>query len=266
MAKDWEAEYNRMAKEARKLAKRANQRMLRLERYAEERALYSEILDFSYAEAQKKIRALYGKEGEKLRFTENQKLLTINDGTKNIEGPMRYRKNVESLKQKIAAMEKFLGSASSTIADIKKDGEVIKPGMKTVLDKRTNTINTADKFKLQKYGLSLTSDELKRFFESKQQEKLQSNVGSNSMFIVAAVIKQENIPYQKKDLLEYLRNNINLKSSGLSEADFDESKYKTRKDVTNKLLQYAKFTGNDVLDKYIRDSIKSGMSAKNLFI
>ena len=58
-ARDWEAEWKEKAAEARKLAKRANQRMVRLERYAQ-RGEYKNILNYAYKKAQKYISAVFG--------------------------------------------------------------------------------------------------------------------------------------------------------------------------------------------------------------
>lgn len=258
-AKDWEAEFVKVQKQARKLAKRANQRMVRLERY-QKHELYSEILDFAYAEAQKNIKALYGKTGEKLRFTENQKLVAVSDGTKQITGKELYKKNVQMLRQKIGAMEEFLEAKSST-----------KVGMDQVLDKRTNTINTDKKFQMNKYGVNLSKDELKRFFDSKKQEKLAVKVGSTSMFVVAAVIKKNNLQSNKRSLLRFIKNNINTKDKEkfeeLSKAGaFNEKAYEDRDEVLDKLWDYVKVTGNGVLDEYIKESLKEGINTRNLFI
>lgn len=254
--KNWKEEFESLAKTARKLAKRANQRMVRLEKY-QKKDLYSEILDFAYEEAQKNIKNLYGKKGENLRFTETQRLVDVSDGTKMLSGAELYKKNVQMLRQKVAAMEQFLEAKSST-----------KRGMDEVLDKRTNTINTDKKFQMSKYGVSLTKDELKRFFDSKQQEKLADKVGSASMFIVAAEIKKNNLQTNKRALLRFIKKNINTKDREKlqKEGAFNEKIYEDKDEVLEKLWEYVKITGNGVLDDYIKTALENGINAKNLFI
>lgn len=256
-SKSWEQEYQELAKEARKLAKRANQRMVRLERYAQEKK-YRGALDFSYDIAQKKITALYGKQGENLRFTENQKLVQVSDGNKYLTGSDLYKQNVYMLRHKINAMKEFLESESST-----------KVGLKTVYDKRAHTISTASKFGLSDMGLSLTADDLQRFFDSKKQEKLMKMVGSLNMFVVAAVMKDHKLGSNKKDLVKFLKENIDLKA--LKDADRDPSdisakNYKSYKDMIDDLWKFVHLTDDPILDEAIGDALKEGINYKNIFI
>ena len=263
--KDWEAEFKALQKEARKLAKRANQRMVRIERLSESADVYSEVKDFSYAVAQRNIRALYAKTGDRLRFTESPKLETeISDGTRYLEGDALYRANVLSLQQKIKAMETFLASKTST-----------KTGVDIVLDKRTNTINTAEKFGgLEKLGLSYSKDELKRFFENKKQEKLQKAVGSHSMFIVSALIRKNKIGSSKRELEKFLKNNINMKDikkaadqEGMTVKQMlSEKNYEDRDEMLDKLWGFVKLTGDEQLNNYVKKALKEGINYKNLFI
>lgn len=265
--KDWQAEFQKLQKEARKLAKRANQRMVRLERLSESADVYSEVKDFSYSVAQRNIRALYAKTGDRLRFTENPKLETeISDGTRYLEGDALYRANVQALQQKIKAMESFLESKTST-----------KTGVDIVLDKRTNTINTAEKFGgLDKLGLSYTKDELKRFFDNKKQEKLQKAVGSHSMFIVSALIRKNKIGSSKRELERFLKNNINLKDEALKKAADQEGKtvkqmlseknYEDKDEMLDKLWGFVKLTKDEQLNNYVKKALKEGINYKNLFI
>lgn len=265
--KDWQAEFKALQKEARKLAKRANQRMVRLERLAESKDVYSEVKEFSYEVAQKNIRNLYGKTGERLRFTESPKLETeISDGTRYLEGNDLYKANVQMLREKVKAMETFLASKTST-----------KTGVDIVLDKRTNTINTAEKFGgLEKLGLSYSKDELKRFFENKKQEKLQKAVGSHSMFIVSALIRKNKIGSSKRELEKFLRNNINLNDEKLKKAADQEGKtvkqmlseknYEDRDEMLDKLWGFVKLTGDEQLNNYVKKALKEGINYKNLFI
>ena len=255
--KDWEQEYQRLATEARRLAKRANQRMVRLERYAQEKA-FQGALDFAYDIAQKQIKALYGKQGDKLRFTEKQRIVSVSDGTKDLTGQDLYKQNVYMLRHKINAMQEFLGSESST-----------KKGLKKVYDKRAHTISTASKFGLADQGISLSASDLQRFFESKKQERLAKVVGSLNMFVVAAVIRDNKIASNKRDLQKFLRENIDmkkLKDSGKDLTDINSKNYGSYKDMIDELWRFVDLTGDRMLDKAIGDALKAGVNYENIFI
>ena len=246
-----------MAKEARKLAKRANQRMVRLERYAQEKA-FQGALDFAYDIAQKQIKALYGKQGDKLRFTEKQRLVSVSDGTKDLTGQDLYKQNVYMLRHKINAMQEFLGSESST-----------KKGLKKVYDKRAHTISTASKFGLADQGISLSASDLQRFFESKKQERLAKVVGSLNMFVVAAVIRDNKIASNKRDLQKFLRENIDMKKfkdAGKDLNDINSKNYGSYKDMIDELWRFVDLTGDRMLDKAIGDALKAGVNYENIFI
>ena len=73
--KDWKAEWEAVSKESRKLAKRANQRLVRLEQYSKREGM-SEILKFAYKNAQEYISHNLGGK----RFKEHVKLYDISDG------------------------------------------------------------------------------------------------------------------------------------------------------------------------------------------
>ena len=111
--KDWKAEWKTIAKENRKLAKRANQRLVRLERAAERPGMAS-VKEFAYKVAMRDLTSL-GKTGEKKRFTEAPKLMQINDGSKNLTGDALYRANVMRAKSEQKMLKSFLSAASSTI-------------------------------------------------------------------------------------------------------------------------------------------------------
>ena len=96
----------------RKLAKRADQRLVRLEKYGEKRKY---VLDWAYKKAAYEASLYAGEKKEKPRF--------------NIKPP----KSDKSLMRKIAAMQNFLDMKTST-----------KKGIKEVDAKRLETLN--DKF------------------------------------------------------------------------------------------------------------------------
>lgn len=255
--KDWEQIWKETAAEARKLAKRANQRMVRLERYAQEKR-YQGATEFAYDIAQKQIKALYGKQGEKLRYTEKQKLVSVSDGTKDLSGADLYRQNVYMLRAKIRSMEEFLESESST-----------KTGLKKVYDKRAHTISTAKKFGLADQGLSLSADDLQRFFESKKQSKLAKMVGSLNMFVVAAVMKENKLASNKRDLTKFLKENIDLtalKDAGKDPSEIDARNYKSYDQMIDDLWDFVKLTNDPILNEAIGEALKAGINYKNIFI
>ena len=143
--KDWKKEWEAVSKESRKLAKRANQRLVRLEHYSEREGL-SEILKFAYANAQEYI----GKNLGGKRYKEHVKLYDVSDGTKNLTGDALYKANVMIQRNRIKAMQEFLGSESSTLGQSR--AGVKTKGIRAIFDKRTNTIN--EKF-LKKYGVEI---------------------------------------------------------------------------------------------------------------
>lgn len=257
---DWKLEWEDISALSRKLAKRANQRLVRLEKYSEREGM-SNIKKYAYKKAAEYIRHNFKptKSG-KLRYKENVTL--DNDLTrdgKKLTGNELYRENVRIQKQRIKAMEDFLKMDTSTLGKTKDT-----QGIKNIYDKRTQTIN--EKF-LKEYGLELTDDDLKRFFESKKQAKLESLVGSSKMFVVAAVIKKYNIKTNKRELEKFFKDHIDLSKYD----DFDEEYLKIRKgegykDYLERLRDYADYTGDEVLDDFITNALKEGININNIFI
>lgn len=104
-----ETEYKSLLKEYRKLAKRADQRLVRLEGYRHDKG-FEGILSYAYAAAQKAIRAWTGDRSK--RF--------------NTEPP----KKMIDLQKKITDIKRFLESPTST-----------KKGVIDVYKKRTESLN-----------------------------------------------------------------------------------------------------------------------------
>lgn len=265
--KDWEAEWKSVAKEYRKLAKRANQRLVRLERYAE-KPQYKNILKYSYAQAQRSITALYGKKGDKLRFTEKPRQYDVFRDNDLLTGPDAVRANVSALKQKIKAMESFLEAPTSTLADLTvgrgKNKVVLKPGIMSTNDRRAATLKERIK-KLYGVDIDLSAEDLGRFFNSRKQKKLENTVGSYQMFIVASVMKEKQLASNKRDLQKFFKENIELEDlpEGVS---INEKDYKNAGEYFEKLSEFIELTGNELLDRYVTDAIKKGINSKNLFL
>lgn len=130
-----------LEKEYRKLAKRADQRLVRLEQLAKSPE-YSGVLNFSYRKAQRDIRAWSGEKAT--RF--------------NTKPPS----NTNQLKAKIADIKRFLESASSTIGRTKET-----KGIKEIYHDRADTIN-------ERYGTDFNWRDLARLFESNLYKKIKS--------------------------------------------------------------------------------------------
>ena len=271
--KDWKAEWEAVQKESRKLAKRANQRLVRLEQYSEREGL-SEILKFSYKKAGEYIESHLGKgKSGKLRYKENVKLYDIETDKMGFIGAKQkgltkeaqeelYKQNVMIQRNRIKAMKEFLESDTSTLGQSRSGPKT--QGIRKVYDKRTNTIN--EKF-LKQYGLEMTDKDLKRFFESKKQAKLEKIVGSRQMFVVASVIKKYNLQSNKRDLERFMKSHIDLEQyKDINEDDIKARKGESYRDYLTRMQDFVKYTDDEVLNTAINNALKEGINAKNIFI
>ena len=149
--------YVELVKEYRKLAKRADQRLVRLEALSRQQK-YENVLKYAYAVAEKNIER-FGKTKNRPRF--------------NTKPPT----NANTLQAKINDIKTFLNSASST-----------KKGIVSTYEKRAETIN-------KNMGLEgdekFTWHELADFFQSKSYEKIASKFGSTTAFETIGKIKQD---------------------------------------------------------------------------
>ena len=254
--KDWKSEWEKEAAKARKLAKRANQRLLRLERYSKNKG-YSEITKYAYAKAEQHIRNFLNKTNGKPRFKERVRLNEdITDGSKKLEGNALYKANVFSIRQRIKALEEFLSSESSTIGE-SRTGPKTK-GVKAIYEKRAKTIT--DEY--LKYGLTLSDNDLKRFFESKKQAKLEKIVGSKQMFIDAAMIKKLDIKGSRAEIEEFVKTHIDL----TDDKELDMKKSESRSKYLERMRKHLNYTDDPVLNDLITNALKEGINAKNIFI
>lgn len=262
---DYEALYKEAAKINRKLAKRANQRLVRLEHAAKKRGMTS-ILGYAYKSAVKDTRTL-GKTKGKPRFKENPKLVDIFDSAgKPLTGQALYKANY--LKQLTAQkmMKEFLNSASSTIGQGLADAAVglnRTIGIERIWDKTTRTIN--ERF-LEEYDLRLSDNDMKRFWESRKQAKLEADVGSSQMFAVAAVMKKFNLTANKRNFEKFLRDHVNFEEEDITKDDIKSVKGENFKAYFDRVSKYAKYTDDEVLNDYVNKAIKDGINARNIFI
>ena len=155
-----DAKHAALVREYRKLAKRADQRLVRLERYAKE-PKYKNILKFAYAKAMRDIRSWSGENAT--RF--------------NTKPPS----NLQSLQGKINDIKSFLSAASSSIKPTK-DNAIYRDigGVKTLVgggidltyQKRAQTLNA-------RYGTNVTWENVGELFESGLYKKLASKYAAS---------------------------------------------------------------------------------------
>lgn len=261
--KNWEAEWKSISAESRKLAKRANQRLVRIERYAEREGMAS-IKQFAYAKAQQYIKSNLGVgPSGKGRYKENIKLYDVSTGTQQLTGEDLYKANVMIQRARIKAMQEFLGSQSSTLGE-SRTGPKTK-GVKKIFDKRTQTIN--EKIR-RDYGAEFeyTDADLKRFFDSKKQAKLEKLVSSSMMFVVAKVIKKNNLKTNKRDLQKFMKSHIDLEQYNLKPEDIEARKGESYQEYLTRLQDYIDYTGDENLNALVNKALKAGINVNNIFI
>ena len=144
--------YKALMSEYRSLAKRADQRLVRLEKRANSGQEWKAVTKYAYANAMEEIRRFSGA-GAK-RF--------------NVKPP----NNTQMLQAKINAMKRFLESPTSTTS-----------GIRSTYEKRVNTIN-------KEYGTDFTWQELKEFFDSALSNKLDAKVDSKTKLIIIGEIQK----------------------------------------------------------------------------
>ena len=140
-----------LLKEYRKLAKRADQRLVRLERYSAEEN-FQTATKWAYARAMRDIKQWSGEEAT--RF--------------NTKPP----ENTQQLQAKINDIKQFLENKTST-----------KVGIIKVYKKKADTVN-------EKYGTDFTWDALADFYTSGIAEKLNKIFGSKTVLKAVAVIQK----------------------------------------------------------------------------
>lgn len=166
--------YNAALKEYRKLAKRADQRLVRLERYATE-PRYENIKQYAYARAMRDIKSWSGERAK--RF--------------NTRPPSNY----SELMGKINDIKWFLQAATSSIKPTKDnavydyvDGQkvLVGGGIDLTYQKRAATLN-------EKYGTNLTWENVGWMFESALYRKLAKkfNDSKTAVRVIGHIQKNE---------------------------------------------------------------------------
>lgn len=145
--------YNELEKEYRKLAKRADQRLVRIEQLSKSDKKFRGAKQFAYERARRDIKA-WGGSTKKPRF--------------NTKPP----KTTQGLKAKIADIKNFLESKTST-----------KSGIKATYKKGAETMR-------QKYGFSASWEDMVKYYQKGINNKLESKFGYNTTIIALGVIKK----------------------------------------------------------------------------
>lgn len=174
-------EYDALMKEYRKLAKRADQRLVRLEQLSQQDSFVS-VLKYSYKNAMKSIKKWSGEMAT--RFN------TKPPGTE------------KELRGKLSDIKNFLSRVTST-----------KKGIISVYKKRANTLNT-------KYGTDFTWQDLGYFFESPEFEKYgneETGYGSKT-YTMAVGVMQENEKNLIKAIKKKEKIDIDVKDEKVKEA------------------------------------------------
>lgn len=173
-----------LEKEYRRLAKRADQRLVRIEQLAESSPEYKGIKEFSYKKAMRDIRAWSGENASRFNT--------------------RPPKNTNQLKAKIADIKRFLESASSTIGRTRET-----KGIQQIYQDRANTIN-------EKFGSDFNWKDLARLFESGLYKKIknQKDYDSNADFQTIA-----NIKTNFKEVRQAIRNDEEVNIDTLDEVE-----------------------------------------------
>lgn len=137
----------------RTLAKSADQRLVRLEKYVKEEG-YGSALQWAYRRAERDIRAWGGEKATRW----------------NIKAP----DSIAGLKAKIEDIKTFLEAESST-----------KKGIAAINERRVNTIN-------EKYGTNFSPNELKNFMGSNLWKEMsdESSYGSKNAFRIIGTVQK----------------------------------------------------------------------------
>ena len=204
------AKYAALVKEYRKLAKRADQRLVRLEKYSQQEK-YSNILQYAYARAQRDIRSWSGENAT--RF--------------NTKPPS----NINSLQGKINDIKTFLQSASSSIKPTQDNavrnekGQIIGGGIDLTYQKRADTLN-------QKYGTDVTWENVGSIFESTLYKKLSKKYSSKTAVRIIGKLQGS----ERKVVRSFKKHEpVNVRISG--EGPLEEAVNKTlryyKKDISS---------------------------------
>lgn len=145
--------YDELLREYRKLAKRADQRLVRIEKLSKQEN-FRGIRQFAYARAQRDIKTWSG------------------------EGATRFNtkppKNYQSLQAKIADIRKFLEPGNTST----------KTGILKMYSRKQNTV-------FDKYGLNMSWQDAAKFYDLGIADLLDSLYGSKTVLVALGVIQKD---------------------------------------------------------------------------
>lgn len=168
--------YNDLVAEYRRLAKRADQRLVRLEKLSGQKD-FKQVKQWAYKNAINDA-LMWGADVDKPRF--------------NIKPPT----NTTSLKAKIQDIKNFLEKPTST-----------KAGIVNVYEKKADTLN-------KKYGTDLNWSDVGTFFESALYKKLSKRYSSGTVVRAIATIKN-NESEVLKDFAKHKASHIKTEDSDM---------------------------------------------------
>lgn len=192
--------YNDLVKEYRKLAKRADQRLVRLEKLSKQKD-FKQVKQWAYKNAVTDALE-WGASVNKPRF--------------NIAPP----KSTTSLKAKIQDIKNFLEKPTST-----------RSGIIQVYETKAQTLN--DKYR--EYGLNLSWSDVGTFFESTLYKKLSKKYSSGTVIKAIATMKQ-NEGQLLKDFAQHKASHIKTEDNDMIIDDAIKRMTSYYKDDVKKLL------------------------------
>ena len=175
----------------RRLAKAADERLVRLEKYSREK-YFEPATDWAYASAMRDIHTWNGQTAS--RF--------------NTAPP----KNTEKLTAKINDIKKFLGSPTST-----------KTGITNAYIKKANKFN-------EEYGTDFTWDELAKYYDRKVADRMTAKFGSKTALKMIGRI-QEKMNILGKTIDEISYKDIKTSNPDMIELQVKEALWHNKKDL-----------------------------------
>lgn len=163
------------------LAKQADQRLVRLERYSKEKNFYG-LMQYAYANAMYDIRSLSGNP-EARRFNQMP--------VKTASGAI----NIRNLQARINAVKRFLESPTST-----------KQGTVKVYKRRADTVN-------KKYGTNFSWQEMAAYYSNERNRALDSEYGSKTMVRVLGAMRR--LGEDPEKIQKAIDGDIKISSDGI---------------------------------------------------
>lgn len=189
-------DYADIVKVYRTLAKTADQRLVRLEKYESDEN-FGNAKQWSYARAQRDIRQWNGENASRFNTAPPESKV--------------------DLLAKIRDIQHFLESPTST-----------RKGIKGILEKRADTLN-------EKYGTDFKWDSVKKFFDSSLSEKMENKFGSKTVMKMVAYMQQNKDEILKK-IEEAEARDVRINNQKLVEKQVDKLIESNGSDIKEWLL------------------------------